>query len=846
MKQFANIRFFLVLFSFIGLSGLSFAQRVDEFEETFHEAEYVFFSEENYEDALKLFTRLEKMQEENANVKYYIAACYLRLTGDKNKAIPYLEAAVKNVSVDYEYGFEEKRAPLDAFYYLGYIYHINNRLDEAMEVYNEFLSRLSPEEYLKVDFIEQQIEACKIAHKFQDDPIKFEELEINENINRLPFNFSPAVSGDASVMAFTSSLGGDNKIFVCRKISGKWSNPKDITSLLELRGSGTSSSLSYNGEELFITVENQFESDIYLSRREDGKWIKAKKLGKNVNTKYWESGGSLSPDGKCLYFASNRKGGYGELDIYVSELNEKGKWGKAVNLGSEINSPFHDASPVLQNDGKSLYFSSQGHYNMGGYDLFTSVKDDDAKWSTPVNLGYPINSTDDDMNIVPVGNGDVVCYAPFTESGEQGQKIRFIALDTGSGKLEATVQGKIDTDDNYPELTNAFVKVVEKNSGDTVKVVKVDPETGEYSLSMLEGSYSFIFSGDGYEENECNLIIPEHRTTPDINLNQELKSEKLMTGDYILLKNILFAFNEYKLDKEARMELERAIDVLRLYPDLEFEIEGHTDAIGNAEYNMELSAKRARSVLNYLVGRGLDRSRFRTKGYGEIVAVAINDEEEKGDDPEIRRLNRRVEFKVLRSETEVLIEKNVFIPDLFKDNKSLKYTVVVMKVKEKLSKDFFDQFAMKELEYVKEEKTADGYIYTLGVFLQKNEAFRITGDLKKVGLTEARVVDQHELSEIVGEDRVKTEAFFGLPETTNELPVYTIQVLALKWLIDSENSPKYRKYKGTTVYKSKSGYYRYTIGEYKGFTKAKAALKELKLKGHKDAFIRRKSDYEGM
>ena len=305
----------------------------------------------------------------------------------------------------------------------------------------------------------------------------------------------------------------------------------------------------------------------------------------------------------------------------------------------------------------------------------------------------------------------------------------------------------------------------------------------------------------------------------------------------------MFDFNEYALNNEAKIELERIIDIMEQQSELEFEIEGHTDAIGSAAYNLELSYSRARSVLNYLVKRGLERSRFRTKGFGEIVAVAVNDEETGKDNPDSRKLNRRVEFKVLKSEGEVVIENNIYIPDLLKDSKSLKYTVVVMKVREKLPKDFFDQFDMKELEFVREEKTEDGFIYTIGVFLQKNEAFRLTGDLRKVGLTEAKVVDQHELSDLVGEGRIPSKVLFGQSETTQELPVYTIQVMALRKLIDTN---KTKKYKGAKAYKSSGGFYRYAIGEYKGYLKAKAALEELRKKHHKDAFIRRLSDYDDM
>lgn len=819
------------------------AQRADEFKELFHEAEYAFFSEENYERALPVFLMLKDMEPDNANVKYYIASCYLHMMGQKGKAIPYLEEAVLKATEKYVYGYKEKRAPMDTYFYLAHAYHVIERLDDAIRVYNDYLNKLRVEDYLMVDFIDQQIKACEIAKKLRKEPIKYRKIQLNKNINQYSFNFSPAISGDGTSMVYTSKLGGTNHIFMSKKFSDDWGDPEDISSQLDLRGDCISSSLSYDATKLYIVVQDQFQSNIYESELVNGKWSKIRKLGRSINTKYWESGGALSPDGKTFYFSSNRKDGYGELDIYISELDEKGKWGSARNLGPEINSPFHDDSPIPGIDGNTLYFSSQGHYNMGGFDLFVSTRNDAGKWSLPINLGFPINSTDDDLSIAPLGTGDIMCYSPFIMEEHARQEISFLALDVKGTQGPTTISGHISTDDNFPELAGGFIKVVEASSGDTVKIIEVDAETGEYTIAMLEGNYSFVFSGDGYELSERQVVIPGNLSVPEINLNQELKANMDGEDDYLLIKNILFDFNESALNNDAKIELERIIDIMEQHSELEFEIEGHTDAIGSAEYNLELSNKRARSVLNYLIKRGLERSRFRTKGFGEIVAVAVNDDEEGKDNPDARRLNRRVEFKVLKLEGDVVIENNVYVPDLLKDSKSLKYTVVVMKVKEKLPKDFFDQFDMKELEFVREEKTEDGYIYTIGVFLQKNEAFRVTGDLIKVGLTEAKVVDQHELSELAGKEGSSSRVLFGQPETTQKLPVYTIQVMALKTLVNTENS---KKYKDAKVYKSSGGFYRYAIGEYKGYTRAKAALEELRKQGHKDAFIRRLSDYDDM
>ncbi|GAI72221.1 unnamed protein product [marine sediment metagenome] len=287
---------------------------------------------------------------------------------------------------------------MDAYFYLANAYQVNGDLTKSHLAYKKYLELLDPSDTLNYEFVNQQIKACETAKSFMDKKVYFDAINIGEIINdRFP-NFNPLVSEDESAMVYMSSRQFQDAIFYTKKVDGSWTVPENILPQI-LTEDIYAVSLSFNGKELYMSKDDNFNSDLYISRlQEDDVWGKVVKLNKNINTKYWESHACVSPDGKTLYFTSNRKNGYGGLDIYISERNDpSGEWGPAVNLGPEINSQFNEDTPFLTNDGKTLFFSSQGHDNIGSFDIFYSTKLENGTWLKPVNIGYPINTTDDDL-----------------------------------------------------------------------------------------------------------------------------------------------------------------------------------------------------------------------------------------------------------------------------------------------------------------------------------------------------------------------------------------------------------------------------------------------------------------
>jgi len=388
------------IFVLVPLKG----QNLRMLQSSFLEAEYFFFNED-YADALPLYMDLYEKDIDNANIAFRIGCCYLNIEGQKNLSIEYLEKASSNMSAKHREGsISQKSAPYEALFELGRSYLINNMFDKAIYAFNSYSGTLLPGDLENIAFVDQQIKACENAKKLIETPISFSMKNLGELINDDKDNFNPIVSYDGETLAFMVSLKFYDAIMISRLKNNKWGAPVNITPELEIDGNVYISSLGEDGNVLYLSKNDDYDSDIYMSRFDGTKWLPAERLNKNINTRYWESHGYVSSDGSMLVFASDRPGGYGGLDLYVSR-KVNGEWGAASNLGPEINTPFNEDRPFLLEDGKTLYFSSQGHEGMGGYDLFVSTLEPNGLWSTPVNLGYPLNDTDDNIFFMPTDKG---------------------------------------------------------------------------------------------------------------------------------------------------------------------------------------------------------------------------------------------------------------------------------------------------------------------------------------------------------------------------------------------------------------------------------------------------------
>jgi len=514
-----------ILFSFSLIFLLSpgtlFAQR-DSLRNLFLDAESWFLFEE-YADALPLYMQLLESDPGNDNLKYRIGVCLLNDPYQKDKAIEYLLDASDNINPDHkESSLKESTAPQDVLYYLGDAYLVNELLNKAIDAYQQFLEIMDREVYDE-ELVLAQITACENAKRLKTMPVDFDLLLLDSLINTRYSDIQPVISGDGTKLAFTTELPFYDGAFFCEKTDEGWSYPQSITQILGFDADVYPVGLSYDGTEMILYYDDQYIGNLYYSKYEEGRWQEASKLGENISTKYWESHGCFSKDGRTLYFTSNRKGTYGGVDIYTSERQPDGKWGVPENLGPTINSRYNEESPYIAEDGQTLYFSSYGHFNMGGYDIFFSRKDANGNWSEPINLGYPINTTDDDLFFQPVNRGMGAYYSLYSPNGRGRHDIYFMDIYSADNPRMYLVSGNFKTADGMIDSTQMAIFIVDANTGDTIIYTAPDQETGEFSFNLQQGFYDLHFVGEGYEELIRPLHITRHSNKEGIQLDDNIE-----------------------------------------------------------------------------------------------------------------------------------------------------------------------------------------------------------------------------------------------------------------------------------------------------------------------------------
>jgi len=398
-------------------------------QEAFYEAEY-FLMRGDYADALPYYQGIYTVMPDNANIAFRIGLCYLNMEGSKNLAIEYLEKASQKVTAKYREGsLRQIEAPYEAIFFLGDAYRINYMFEKAKEAYSRYRETLLATDIENILFVDQQIASCNNAPAIMAEPVKFTLESVGDVINDSNDNFFPVVSADGKSIAYMSSMKFYDAIMFSRLVRNQWTPPVNITPQLQSDGDHYISYLSPNGTIMLLSKDDNINSDIWISNFDGTKWEPARKLKKDINTKYWEAHGYMTEDGSAMIFSSDRPGGFGGLDLYISKLNQEGEWGVPVNLGPEINTPFNDDRPFLINNGTILFFASQGHYNMGGYDIFRSDLQSNGLWSKPKNIGYPLNTPDDNIFFCPTdkGNGGFMSMTRRDEGEGKGDiyHIRF-------------------------------------------------------------------------------------------------------------------------------------------------------------------------------------------------------------------------------------------------------------------------------------------------------------------------------------------------------------------------------------------------------------------------------------
>lgn len=475
-----KLLFIISLFSIF--CGNIQSQSQSELREIFDDAQY-FFNREEYSEALFYYLQLLQHEPNNANFNFKAGSCLLNIKGVEAKAIPYLEKAIKNTTVNYkERSFNEDRAPFHAYYFLGNAYRINNQIDKALDIYDQFINSPDFVGNYNLRIVKDEIKSCERAKIIKDNPIKYSIYNLGEGINTSAANYQAVISGDQNTIVYMTTLKFYEGIFSVRKIDGKWTPPSNLNPEVISDGNIFPTGLSYDGNTLFLVKKEEIQNDLYVSYYQDGRWSAAKKLNSNINTNKNEDYASVSKDGKTLFFTSNRRGGEGGMDIYMSEKGANGDWGEAINLGPVVNSPFNETSVFITENDNRLYFSSDGHFNMGGYDIFYSEYRN-GEWDTPKNIGFPINTTSDNTFFVPIENGKYGLMSLNLDDGYGEDDIYKIEIGPKDPNKEIEM---IQSFQKMEEVNNNVVlKLIDTDTKDTL-VIKFNKETDRFDMDIPE------------------------------------------------------------------------------------------------------------------------------------------------------------------------------------------------------------------------------------------------------------------------------------------------------------------------------------------------------------------------
>ena len=691
-----SIRGILVfLAAFTTLSIHSFAQVQDKEQSKLYmdQAQLMMDGSLAYDDIREVMVLAA--DSDTTNIKANFEAGHLHLeTIKKDLAVKYF-LRIANQDPDYRF---------DLNFWIGQSLQYGLEFDKALKYYTQYRQKLiskpnyQGKDKVELKEVERKIKECENGIEFVANPKNFSIVNIGREINSEFDDYGPVLNESESEIVFTTrrrddnlneNVAEDNKpwedIFTTTKSGGKWARAKNIGAIINTKFNDSNLALSADGKTLYI-YKDDGNGDIYVSERlADGTWGVPDALPGIINSSYREASVSVTENGDILYFASERPGGLGGSDIYVCTKDSKGEWSKVKNLGSSINTELDEDGPFIDYDGKSLYFSSRGRKGMGGYDIYKStlINLDRNEWSEPENLGFPINTPDDDVYFVNSKDGKRAYYASIRDDGMGYTDIYMITIPDEvkkeEPKKEEPVVEPIKEEPKKEEPKKEEPKKEEPKKEEPkkvqlqpfkylVKVVDAEskvPLDARVKLQGLKDNVAVGFSPVGNGTYEFSI---KEKSTKDYRLsvekegyifqNQSIRIEgvseqvktktlivelrKLKVGVSSVLRNIYFDFAKATFLQESYNELNKLETMLKQNTGMQVEISGHTDSVGPAEYNKQLSQRRANAVKNFLTSKGIDARRIKAVGYGEDKPIASNDDNADG-----REINRRVEFKVL-------------------------------------------------------------------------------------------------------------------------------------------------------------------------------------------------------
>jgi len=527
--------------------------------------------------------------------------------------------------------------------------------EDARKDYEKFLSYPDqPKD--KQAKASKNIKSCDFGISSMAHPVPFKPKNLGDSINSQYDDYINAITADDQQLFLTRKLPRVHHVptestefnedfYKAVKTDSVWHKAINLGPPVNTEENEGALCISPDGKYIFFAACNRPDGfgscDLYWSKKTGDIWSDPKNLGSVVNSSAWDSQPSFSSDGKTLYFASTRQGGKGSSDIWKTELQPDGSWSVPINLGDSINTAFEEMAPFIHPDNRTLYFGSRGHQGMGGFDLFYSRMDADGKWTTPVDLGYPINTYADEINLVVNAKGDVAYISSDKLGGKGGMDIYSFKLYKEAQPVMVTYFKGIVFDKETKKRLEAKFELIDLAIGKTVSCSFSDPVSGEFLLSLpTEKDYGLNVSKPGY------LFYSDHFALRGENSKMKpfiynVPLQPIRVGETVILKNIFFDTDKYDLKEESLSELAKLIQLLQGNPEIHIELSGHTDNHGSADHNIVLSRNRAQAVYDYLIVNGIAKERLSYSGFGMTRPIDTNDTETG------RANNRRTEFKVV-------------------------------------------------------------------------------------------------------------------------------------------------------------------------------------------------------
>ncbi|MGK7396979.1 MAG: OmpA family protein [Candidatus Cyclobacteriaceae bacterium M3_2C_046] len=639
MKKFKLVVSLILVFSQISLAQLS--TRSKKAEKWYHESEYL-IKRRQYPEAVELLKQALDKDGEFIEAHLRIASIYKTLNYYP-EAQHHYQQVISLASDPGKY--------IHAYYELADVYYQHGDYEKALENIQIFLQGfMGSNQQLKYQARQLEKNATYAMEQLKN-PLNFNPQPLSNKINQFALQYFPVLTADQNTLFFTrrvgSSMQHDEDIYISKKDDqGNWSLPQSISPNINSQFNEGTNTISADGRTLIFTSclgrKTYGSCDLFVSYKTGDQWSKPVNLGNRVNSRSWESQPSLSADGRTLFFVSDRGGGKGKRDIWISYRQEDGTWTEASNLGGQVNTGEDEVSPFIHVNGQTLFFASKGYQGMGGFDLYYTERQDN-QWSEPKNLGFPINTHEDQVSLFVTADGQKGYYALDERQGGylKGSKIyqfdipKEIQVSTRSNYVTGMVY-----DSETKEKLKAEVELYDLRQDQKMSTVFSDSINGNYMMVLNEGSeYALYVNKKGYLFKSLSFNYEAGEKSKPVVVDVGL--EPIKSGTVTTLENIFFDVDKYVLKEKSITELKKVVNFLNANPEIRVEIAGHTDNTGSASYNKELSLKRAEAVYDYLLEQGIETQRLIYKGYGQEVPKVPNDSDLN------KSLNRRIEFRIL-------------------------------------------------------------------------------------------------------------------------------------------------------------------------------------------------------